>query len=138
MRQVIYQFNWDYNPEGLIENLKRRSSEDKMDFNFVNLIDILTEQRLKEATFSPHIGHFVGRNLVEGSHAIIWAPHVSDSKDWFEKLTLEGYQGKKILIHTGFLGNGIHMKDLFGKYATHEMEIPTRHGADKIYRFLTD
>ncbi len=139
MRQVIFQSCELYSCLGQIaKDLRDRSQQDKNDFNFVSLADILSKED-KEWAQSIEMGDYVGINKIgmPPPYAIIWAPHPSE-RDWFANLTAEGYTGKKILIHTGMgrWSNQWGEKPGFRIHADYSFSIPCKNLANKVYKAL--
>lgn len=105
MRQVIFQSCelhsclWS-----IVEELRQKSQQDGNDFEFVDLVDALTGKD-KEWVFSTEMGDYVDADKIGHPYAVIWASYPLEA-DWFAKLTADGYEGKKILIHTDPLKRG--------------------------------
>ncbi len=137
MSQVIMQFepegkNLEKSTRYLLEDLNR---EDNLDFVFPSLQEILAVNH-PGWRYKPDFSRHVKLADVEDSHAIIWFPSpLEEGYDWFRRLVEGGYQGKKILIHTGKIDEDFDMGKIFGKHADHSFDLHRMETAD-LYKVL--
>lgn len=133
MRRVIYQ---SCEPHSylvqLAKWLEEISERDGQDFEFVDLIDVLSGEDEKWV-FSPKMGEHISADKIGQSYAVIWAPIPMDV-DWFEKLTAGGYRGKKILLHS----EDLNLSEGFRGHANYSFRIPQANLADAVYKALRE
>lgn len=78
------------------------------------------------------MGNYVDADKIGHPYAVIWASCPLEA-DWFAKLTADGYEGKKILIHTDPLKRGCR-----SEHPNYSFLIPTADLEDMVYRALCE
>ncbi len=134
MKRVIFQSCESHSYlHAVAKELERKSNERGEDFEFVDLVGILSKED-REWAFSTEMGDYVGVEKLGSPcpYAVIWAPTPID-ENWFAKLASEGYQGKKILIYSWTVRS-----EEFSRQADCSFKIPTTNLADRIYEALRE
>jgi len=92
-----------------------------LDYEFLYLEDVIPKEKwdilqTKYKEDGTDIEQNISAKELQNPYAIIWAPHPIPQPpiNWFEKLSKEGYNGKKILLYSG--GGDNFSDDTIAKY----------------------